>query len=58
MDDPSRNGIYTVRASDGGDMTQITSNPVGGDIPGEYSPDGTRLVFKRFEDEMLAGCSS
>ncbi len=55
VDDPSRNGIYTVRASDGGGLTRITSNPDGGDIPGDYSPDGTRLVFKRFEDEVPTG---
>ena len=55
VDDPSRNGIYSVRASDGGGLTRITSNPDGGDIPGDYSPDGTRLVFKRFEDEVPTG---
>ena len=55
IDDPSRNGIYSVRAADGGDLTRITSNPAGGDIPGDYSPDGTRLVFKRFEDEVPTG---
>jgi hypothetical protein len=55
MDDPSRNGIYSVRASDGGGLTRITSNPDGGDIPGDYSPDGTRLVFKRFEDDVPTG---
>ncbi len=55
VDDPSRNGIYSVRASDGGGLTRITSNPHGGDIPGDYSPDGTRLVFKRFEDDVPTG---
>ena len=55
VDDPSRNGIYSVRASDGGDLTRITSNPDGGDIPGDYSPDGTHLVFKRFEDDVPTG---
>jgi hypothetical protein len=55
VDDPSRNGIYSVRASDGGDLTQITSNPNGGDIPGDYSPDGTQLVFKRFEGDVPTG---
>ena len=55
IDDPSRNGIYSVRASDGGDLTRITSNPDGGDIPGDYSPDGTRLVFMRFEDDVSDG---
>ena len=55
VDDPSRNGIYSVRASDGGGLTRITSNPNGGDIPGDYSPDGTQLVFKRFESEIPRG---
>jgi Tol biopolymer transport system component len=55
IDDPSRTGIYTVRASDGGDLKRITSNPDGGDIPGEFSPDGTQLVFTRFEDEVPTG---
>jgi hypothetical protein len=45
--DPSRNGIYTVRASDGGDLKRLTTPPDGsGDIPGDYSPDG-QFVFKR-----------
>jgi Tol biopolymer transport system component len=55
VDDPSRNGIYSVRASDGGDLTQITSNPDGSDIPGDYSPDGSQLVFKRFEGDAITG---
>ena len=55
VDDPSLNGIYSVRASDGGDLTRITSNPGGQDTPGEYSPDGTRLVFVRFEDDVPVG---
>jgi Tol biopolymer transport system component len=55
IDDPSGNGIYTVRAHDGGDLTRITSNPDGGDIPSDYSPDGTQLVFKRFEGEVMTG---
>jgi Tol biopolymer transport system component len=55
VDDPSLNGIYSVRASDGGDMTRITSNPGGQDTPGEYSPDGTRIVFVRFEDDVPVG---
>ena len=55
VDDPGRNGIYSVRASDGGGLTQITSIPGGYDIPGDYSPDGTHLVFKRFEDDVPIG---
>jgi Tol biopolymer transport system component len=45
--DPSRNGVYSIRVSDGGGLARITSNPGGDDIPGDYSPDGRRLVFVR-----------
>jgi hypothetical protein len=44
--DPSLNGIYTLRTSDGGGLERITTPPPGGDdLPGDYSPDGTRIVF-------------
>jgi Tol biopolymer transport system component len=55
IDDPALNGIYTIRTSDGGDLTRITSNPGGDDIPGDYSPDGARMVFVRFVDEKPVG---
>ena len=42
--DPSRAGIYTVRASDGTDPQRLTRQR---DIPCEYSPDGTQLAFVR-----------
>lgn len=45
--DPNRNGIYTIRSSDGGDLTRMTSNPGGHDTPGDYSPNGKRFVFAR-----------
>jgi Tol biopolymer transport system component len=46
--DPSRAGIYTVRASDGGDLVRLTTTPAGfADSPGPYAPDGTRLLFSR-----------
>ena len=45
--DPSRAGIYTVRASDGGDARRLTRHR---DIPCEYSPDGTELAFIRTGD--------
>jgi Tol biopolymer transport system component len=38
-------GIYTVRASDGGDLERLTSGGVDG-VP-SYSPDGSRIVFFR-----------
>jgi Tol biopolymer transport system component len=45
--DPSLNGIYTIRTSDGGDPRRLSSN-TGDDIPGDYSPDGRRLVYDHF----------
>src|SRR6266571_9468854 len=41
-------GIYTARASDGGDLVRVTT-PRGlpHDMPLDYSPDGKRLVFYR-----------
>jgi Tol biopolymer transport system component len=46
-EDPSSNGLYTVRASDGGDLRQLTSNTIE-DALGDYSPDGKRLVYFHF----------
>ena len=41
-------GVFSVRASDGGDPVRLTTNPYGGqDIPTDVSPDGTRFVFLR-----------
>jgi Tol biopolymer transport system component len=42
--DPTLNGIYTVRSSDGGDLQRVTSAPFGDDCPADYSPNGTRLL--------------
>jgi Tol biopolymer transport system component len=49
VNDSNRNGIHSIRASDGGGLARITSNPGGDDIPGDYSPDGKRIVFVRLE---------
>ena len=54
-DDPKRNGIYSIRASDGGDLKQITSAPGGEYFAGDYSPDGKRLVFIRAKNERPVG---
>jgi Tol biopolymer transport system component len=55
MTDPDRNGIYSIRSSDGGGLRRITSNPGGDDIPGDYSPDGRRLVFVRQDPDGEVG---
>lgn len=47
--DPTRNGVYTVRASDGKGLTRVTSNPGGEDAPLTYSPDGGRLLISRVD---------
>jgi hypothetical protein len=47
--DPSQSGIYTIRSSDGGGLTRMTANMGGHDIPGDYSPNGHRLVFARLD---------
>lgn len=45
---PARNGIYTIRSSDGGDLRLLLAEPAGGeDIPGNYSPDGGQIVYTR-----------
>jgi Tol biopolymer transport system component len=52
-------GIYTV-AADGSDLTRLTQNPYGiasccpfrsGDGVPSYSPDGSRIVFSRFNQK-------
>jgi TolB protein len=43
--DDSAVGIYTIRSSDGGGVTRMTSAGGGGDHPGDYSPGGKRLVY-------------
>ena len=43
--DSSVSGVYTIRSSDGGDLTRITDAAGGADIPIDYSPDGTRILY-------------
>ncbi|HEX6401126.1 MAG TPA: hypothetical protein VF108_11765 [Actinomycetota bacterium] len=50
--DPSRAGIYTVRASDGSDPKRLTRRR---DVPCEYSPDGAELAFIRVGDDDTRG---
>ena len=54
-EDPSRSGIYTIRASDGADLQRLTTPPAGQhDLPGDYSPSG-QIVFKRGPDAEEPG---
>ncbi len=55
LTDPTRTGVWTIRSSDGGGLTQITSNPDGDDIPGDFSPDGKRMVFVRTDPSGQVG---
>ena len=53
--DPTRNGIYTINASDGGGLQRVTFSPDGDhDLPGSYAPDG-RLVFGRIAPDRDNG---
>ena len=45
-DQPSADGVYTIRSSDGGDVQRVTSG-ADDDYPGDYSPNGKRIVFLR-----------
>ena len=44
-DMPELNGIYSIRASDGGDVQRVTDAAGGDDIPQDLSPDGSQLVY-------------
>jgi Tol biopolymer transport system component len=54
-DHPRRNGIYSIRTSDGRGLTRITSNPGSEDQPGDYSPDGHQIVFLRTDPDRASG---
>jgi Tol biopolymer transport system component len=41
-------GVFSIRATDGGDLRRLTTNPFGGmDVPADVSPDGSKIVFIR-----------
>jgi Tol biopolymer transport system component len=48
-------GVFSIRASDGGDPARLTSYPYGScnacDEPTDISPDGKQFVFLRFRNE-------
>ena len=45
--DPADMGLYTVRASDGGDLTRILATPPGYNDHPAVSPDGSRVLVNR-----------
>jgi Tol biopolymer transport system component len=47
--DVTRQGVYTVRASDGGDLTRVSTSPAGthDGYCGGHSPNGRQLLFLR-----------
>jgi TolB protein len=54
---PNRaSGVFTVDSMDGQDLKRLTKNPFGsGDLTGDYSPDGSRYAFIRFNDQRRHG---
>jgi Tol biopolymer transport system component len=58
-DDLSGSGLYTIRASDGGDTQRLTA-AIGGpnDNVGDYSPDGTKFVFGRIDPTRPPGANN
>jgi len=56
--DPALNGIYTARATDGGDLVRVTTAPPGSvEAPSGFSPDGSQILFLRqngADDEHLS----
>ncbi|GAA1976963.1 hypothetical protein GCM10009777_07470 [Microbacterium pumilum] len=46
--DASRTGVYTAASPSGDDLVRVTTTDTGGhDVPLDYSPDGTELLFFR-----------
>lgn len=54
---PRRNGVYTIRVSDGKGLTRITRNPHGTDSPLAYAPDGTQLLISRTDPSRPASAN-
>jgi Tol biopolymer transport system component len=48
--DPSLDGVYTIRSSDGGGLRRVT-NFIS--FPADYSPDGRRLVIQTVDEDEV-----
>jgi Tol biopolymer transport system component len=47
---PADAGLYTVRSSDAGDLVRVTTTPADSFDDGYgYSPDGSRILYARFD---------
>jgi WD40-like Beta Propeller Repeat len=52
MANPADAGLYTVRSSDAGDVVRVAATPPNGFDNGYgYSPDGSRVLFARFDSK-------
>jgi Tol biopolymer transport system component len=47
--DTSVNGIYTIRSGDGGGLRRLTDAGGLADVPIAWSPDGSQIVFGRWD---------
>jgi hypothetical protein len=48
--DPTRDGVYTIRSSDGQGLRQLVSLPDTSQVLGDFSPNGRRIVFAAFDN--------
>jgi Tol biopolymer transport system component len=57
--DPTKDGLYTIRASDGGDVRLVWHFPANGwedfPVPKDFSPDGNRLLYVQVGDTRPSG---
>ena len=52
MANPADAGLYTVRSSDARDLVRVAATPPDGFDNGySYSPDGSRVLFARFDSD-------
>lgn len=52
-------GVFTVDSTDGQDPQRLTTNPFGSaDLTGDFSPDGSRYAFVRFNDQRRNGTAA
>ncbi len=47
-DNPARNGIYTIRSSDGTHLRELVPTPNLSQVLGDFSPNGRHIVFAGF----------